>query len=66
MSKGKVKWYNPNKGFGFIISEIGEDIFFHQTGLYYAYGKIPNDQNVTFDIMQGKKGLVAINVRTIE
>jgi CspA family cold shock protein len=66
MTKGKVKWYNSNKGFGFIISESGEDIFFHQSGLYYAYGNIPNNQDVTFEIREGQKGLVAINVRTVE
>jgi CspA family cold shock protein len=66
MTKGKVKWYNPNKGFGFIILENGEDIFFHQSGLYYAYGNIANEQDVFFEIRQGQKGLVAINVRIIE
>jgi len=66
MTKGKVKWYNPNKGFGFIISESGEDIFFHQSGLYYAYGSLAIEQDVTFEVRQGEKGLVAINVKTTE
>jgi len=64
MTKGKVKWYNESKGFGFIESENGEDIFVHRSGLVSSYGGLQPDQEVVFDVKQGEKGLVAINVKT--
>ena len=63
MTKGKVKWYNENKGFGFIESENGDDIFVHRTGLYSSYNGLQTDQEVVFEIKQGDKGLMAINVK---
>ena len=63
MSKGKVKWYNEVKGFGFIESENGEDIFVHRSGLVDAYSGLETDQKVEFETKQGEKGLVAINVK---
>ncbi len=66
MTKGKVKWYNEAKGFGFIESETGEDIFVHRTGLVNSYAGLQPEQEVTFEIKQGDKGLVAINVQATE
>ena len=63
MQKGKVKWYNEIKGFGFIESENGEDVFVHRTGLVSAFGGLMNDQEVEFETKQGYKGPVAINVK---
>ena len=63
MSKGKVKWYNEVKGFGFIESESGEDIFVHRTGLSNSYDVLQPEQAVVFDTKQGEKGLAAINVK---
>ncbi len=63
MTKGKVKWYNESKGFGFIESENGEDIFVHRTGLVNSYDGLQPDQRVVFDTKQGEKGLAAINVK---
>lgn len=63
MTKGKVKWYNEVKGFGFIESENGDDIFVHRTSLSSANGVLQPDQKVVFDTKQGDKGLVAINVK---
>ena len=40
MAKGKVKWYNEVKGFGFIASETGEDLFVHRTGLASPYSRL--------------------------
>ena len=63
MSKGKVKWYNEVKGFGFIESETGEDIFVHRTGLIDSFSGLETDQEVEFETKQGEKGTVAFNVK---
>jgi len=65
MTKGKVKWYNEVKGFGFIESENGEDIFVHRTGLYSSEDRLQPDQEVIFETKQGEKGLAAINVKLV-
>jgi CspA family cold shock protein len=64
MTKGKVKWYNEVKGFGFIESENGDDIFVHRTGITSSHGGLQTDQEVMFEIKQGDKGLFATNVKT--
>ncbi len=64
MTKGKVKWYNEVKGFGFIETENGEDIFVHRTGLYSSYEGLQPDQEVVFDTKTGEKGVFATNVKT--
>ena len=63
MTKGKVKWYNEAKGFGFIESENGEDIFVHRTGLSNSYDGLQPDQEVEFETKDGEKGPMAINVK---
>ncbi|MBC8319810.1 MAG: cold shock domain-containing protein [Bacteroidetes bacterium] len=62
---GKVKWYNNVKGFGFIESETGDDIFVHRTSLASPYKGLQAEEEVTFEIKQGEKGLVAINVSSV-
>ncbi|OFX88711.1 MAG: cold-shock protein [Bacteroidetes bacterium GWF2_33_16] len=64
MTKGKVKWYNETKGFGFIESENGEDVFVHRSGLVSSYDQLQPEQQVVFDTKQGDKGIVAINVKS--
>jgi CspA family cold shock protein len=66
MAKGKVKWYNKVKGFGFIESENGEDIFVHRTGLVSSYAGLQPDEEVEFEIQQGEKGPSAINVKSVD
>ncbi|NLP20347.1 MAG: cold shock domain-containing protein [Bacteroidales bacterium] len=64
MMKGKVKWYNEVKGYGFIESESGENIFVHRTGLYSSFAGLQTDQQVVFETKQGNKGLIAVNVQS--
>jgi CspA family cold shock protein len=65
MTNGKVKWYNEIKGFGFIESENGDDIFVHRTGLDGSYRGLQPEQEVVFEIKQGDKGLFATNVKLV-
>ncbi|QDW24277.1 cold-shock protein [Pedobacter sp. KBS0701] len=60
--QGTVKFYNESKGFGFIITENGEEIFVHATGLT---DKINQNDRVAFEVAQGKKGPSAVNVKLI-
>ena len=66
MEKGKVKWYNEVKGFGFIETETGNDVFVHRTGLFNSYNTLQPDQPVEFEIKEGAKGMMAVNVKEIE
>lgn len=59
MKKGKVKFFNVTKGFGFIQEEGGDDIFVHATGLTE---EIRENDEVVFEVQEGKKGLNAVNV----
>ncbi|MFA8434623.1 MAG: cold-shock protein [Marinifilaceae bacterium] len=61
MPKGTVKFFNETKGFGFIKNnETQEDIFVHVTGLI---DKIDQGDVVSYDVVEGKKGLNAVNVK---
>jgi CspA family cold shock protein len=61
MSTGKVKFFNQQKGFGFILDdETSKDVFVHVTGLI---DKIKDDDLVSFDIVEDRRGPKAINVR---
>ena len=63
MKTGTVKFFNYEKGFGFIKDdETGEDVFVHKTGLI---DNINEDDNVEFDVEQGKKGLNAVDVKVV-
>ena len=59
MKQGTVKFFNAEKGFGFIKEEGGQDIFVHATGLQE---EIRENDEVVFEVEEGKKGLNAINV----
>ena len=60
---GTVKWFNPNKGFGFIEQDIGDDLFVHQSEIRQAGFRLLNlGDRVEFEVGPGKKGPVALRV----
>ena len=63
MNKGTVKWFNNQKGYGFISDENGKDVFVHYSGLNMeGYKSLEEGQEVEFEIFQGEKGPQAVNV----
>ena len=63
MSKGKVKFFNESKGFGFIVDdESQKEHFVHISGLI---DEVREDDEVTFELQEGKKGLNAVNVKVV-
>lgn len=63
--KGKVKWFDQEKGYGFISPDSGEkDLFFHKSNIDNMEQKIDNDEVVEYEEATGKKGKEAINVKT--
>ncbi|MCT4587239.1 MAG: cold shock domain-containing protein [Carboxylicivirga sp.] len=62
MSKGKVKFFNESKGFGFISDENGKEHFVHASGLV---DEIREGDTVEFDLQEGRKGLNAVNVKVV-
>jgi cold shock protein len=63
MAKGKVKWFNNQKGYGFITPENGADVFVHHTAIQgEGYKSLEEGQAVEFDVTQGPKGDQAVNV----
>ncbi len=60
---GTVKWFNGNKGYGFIAREGGEDVFVHYSAIQgQGYRNLDEGQKVEFTIEKGPKGLQAVNV----
>ena len=63
MANGTVKWFNDQKGFGFIEQEDGPDVFVHHSAITgTGFKSLREGDRVTFDIEQGKKGPAAVNV----
>ena len=67
MQKGKVKWFNSEKGYGFIESEDGKDVFVHFSAITMeGYKALEEGQTVQFEVIEGEKGAQAANVSTVE
>jgi CspA family cold shock protein len=63
VAEGTVKWFNDSKGFGFIEHEDGDDVFVHFSAIQDdAFKTLAEGQKVSFDIVEGPKGLQAANV----
>ena len=67
MFKGTVKWFNNQKGYGFICDEAGNDVFVHYSGLNMeGFKSLEEGQAVTFDVIDAEKGKQAANVTVVE
>lgn len=63
MPKGKVKWFNDKKGYGFVVLENGKELFVHHTAIQgEGYKTLKEGEEVEFEIIQGPKGEQAANV----
>lgn len=66
MEHGKVKWFNSEKGFGFIEREGGDDVFVHFSAIQgEGFKSLDEGQEVTFDVENGQRGPQATNVRKV-
>ena len=67
MTRGTVKWFNSQKGFGFITDESGKDVFVHFSGIVAdGYKSLEDGQKVQFEVVDGEKGPQATNVTVIK
>ena len=66
MNEGTVKWFNGEKGFGFIEQEAGDDVFVHFSAIQgEGFKTLEEGQKVTFEIEEGQRGPQAVNVATV-
>lgn len=66
MYRGKVKWFDTVKGYGFIESENGDDVFVHFTGIIgEGFKNLEDNQTVQFELVEGNRGPQAANVSVI-
>jgi len=67
MTKGTVKWFNTQKGYGFITKEDGDDVFVHYSAINSeGFKNLEEGQQVEFEVQEGNKGPQAANVTVIE
>ena len=65
MATGKVKWFNTQKGFGFIVQEDNKDLFVHFKDVLGGIDSLQENDNVEFEVADGRKGLQAVNVKKV-
>jgi len=66
MKRGTVKWFNAQKGYGFITAEDGTDVFVHYSGINAeGFKTLMEGQEVTYDVQNGSKGAQAVNVAIV-
>lgn len=67
MAKGRVKWFDPRKGYGFIVNEDGQDVFVHYSGIEQeGFRCLKNGQIVEFEQVRSPKGLQGWGVRVLQ
>lgn len=63
MKTGKVKWFNAEKGYGFIAGDDGKEVFVHFKDVEGGVNALRENDSVEYDVADGKKGLQAVDVR---
>jgi CspA family cold shock protein len=65
MKTGKVKWFNTQKGYGFIVQEDGTEIFVHFKDVEGGNGNLKDNDEVEYEVEDGRKGLQAVQVKRV-